>query len=177
MFEFYFQSIRVWFFIENNSIEVLDHELDQLLNNLTMKELVGLDEVARFRISLLQNINSLQITNEERELLKRIQFKNRKLKKWDAISNALNGVLFILPGNSGSVSTKAVAIQTASLALFTAARTAIEYKRTGIQSDIEEMRQMWELRKSDLNTFTAQRKSALELVISLFQKYNLDLST
>ena len=139
-----------------------------------MKELVGLDEVARFRISLLQNINSLQITNEERELLKRIQFKNRKLKKWDAISNALNGVLFILPGNSGSVSTKAVAIQTASLALFTAARTAIEYKRTGIQSDIEEMRQMWELRKSDLNTFTAQRKSALELVISLFQKYNLD---
>lgn len=160
--------------IENNSIEVLDHELDQLLNNLTMKELVGLDEVARFRISLLQNINSLQITNEERELLKRIQFKNRKLKKWDAISNALNGVLFILPGNSGSVSTKAVAIQTASLALFTAARTAIEYKRTGIQSDIEEMRQMWELRKSDLNTFTAQRKSALELVISLFQKYNLD---
>ena len=160
--------------IENNSIEVLDHELNQLLNNLTMKELVGLDEVARFRISLLQNINSLQITNEERELLKRIQFKNRKLKKWDAISNALNGVLFILPGNSGSVSTKAVAIQTASLALFTAARTAIEYKRTGIQSDIEEMRQMWELRKSDLNTFTAQRKSALELVISLFQKYNLD---
>lgn len=160
--------------IENNSIEVLDHELDQLLNNLTMKELVGLDEVARFRISLLQNINSLQITNEERELLKRIQFKNRKLKKWDAISNALNGVLFILPGNSGSVSTKAVAIQTACLALFTAARTAIEYKRTGIQSDIEEMRQMWELRKSDLNTFTAQRKSALELVISLFQKYNLD---
>lgn len=34
--------------INNQSMAVLEHESDQLLNNLTVKHMVGLDDIAQF---------------------------------------------------------------------------------------------------------------------------------
>ena len=139
--------------IENNSINVLAHELNQLLNNLTITEVVDLEEVESFRRSMLSDINELQITNEERNLMNRIKVKQNNLMKWQALSNALNSFSFLLSGNGGTTSPKAMAIQGASIALLTAARTAIEYKTIQGQQEIEEIKQMWELRKNDLTTY------------------------
>jgi hypothetical protein len=123
--------------IENNSINVLEHELNQLLNNLTMTEVVDLEEIALFRRNMLSNINDLQITNEERNLMNRIKAKQNNLMKWQALSNALNSFSFLLSGSSGTTSPQAMAIQGASVALLTAARTAIEYKTIQGQQEIE----------------------------------------
>lgn len=165
--------------IQNNSMEVLDYELNQLLNNLTITELVGIEEVADFRITLLQNINSLQITNEERALIKQIRQKNINLRNWESVSTAFNHILFIMPVGANVTSfkvpdKKTAILQSALLTLFTTTRTVIEYKKNGIQENINEMKQLWELRKNDLNTIAAQRKCALELMINLYQKYNLN---
>lgn len=160
--------------IENNSINVLDYELNQLLNNLTITEVVDLEEVASFRRAMLLDINELQITNEERNLMNRIKVKQNNLMKWQALSNALNSFNFLLSGNGGTTSPKAMAIQGASIALLTAARTAIEYKTIQGQQEIEEIKQMWELRKNDLTTYVGLRQGALELVYKLFKKYNLN---
>lgn len=160
--------------IENNSINVLEHELNQLLNNLTMTEVVDLEEIALFRRNMLSNINDLQITNEERNLMNRIKAKQNNLMKWQALSNALNSFSFLLSGSSGTTSPQAMAIQGASVALLTAARTAIEYKTIQGQQEIEEIKQMWELRKNDLITYTGLRNGALKLVYDLFKKYNLN---
>ena len=136
--------------IENNSINVLDHELNQLLNNLTITEVVDLEEVASFRQAMLSDINELQITNEERNLMNRIKVKQNNLVRWQALSNALNSFNFLLSGSGGTTSPKAMAIQGASIALLTAARTAIEYKTIQGQQEIEEIKQMWELRKKPI---------------------------
>lgn len=57
--------------------------------------------------------------------------------------------------------------------LLTVARTAVEYKTTSNNLQIEELRAMWELRKEDLKTFVNLRKEALGIIFSLYQKYDL----
>lgn len=57
--------------INNKSMSVLEHETDQLLNNLTIQHIVGLPEIAEFRVDLIDAIGSLGITEEEKSLLRR----------------------------------------------------------------------------------------------------------
>ena len=59
--------------VHNKSMTVLEHESDQLLNNLTMEQIIGLYEINDFRIELLDAVSRFEITEEERALLRRIQ--------------------------------------------------------------------------------------------------------
>lgn len=56
--------------INNKSMTVLEHETDQLLNNLTMQQIVGIPEIADFRTDLIEKIGKLQITEEEKKYYK-----------------------------------------------------------------------------------------------------------
>lgn len=38
--------------VHNKSMSVLEHESDQLINNLTMQQIIGLPEIRDFRIDL-----------------------------------------------------------------------------------------------------------------------------
>lgn len=152
--------------INNKSMAVLEHETDQLLNNLTIQHIVGLPEIAEFRLDLIDAISSLGITEEERNLLKRINSIKQDNLKWQALSNALNNTMLITGG--GNTRTQA-----GFMALVTAARTAVEHKTAGNELQIEELQAMWELRKEDLKTFANLRKEALSIIFSLYQKYNL----
>lgn len=55
--------------VHNKSMTVLEHESDQLLNNLTMEQIIGLYEINDFRIELLDAVSRFEITEEERALL------------------------------------------------------------------------------------------------------------
>lgn len=152
--------------INNKSMSVLEHETDQLLNNLTIQHIVGLPEIAEFRIDLIDAISSLGITEEEKLLLRRINSIKQDNLKWQALSNALNNTMMITGGGN-------IGVQTGFQTLLTAARTAVEYKTSANELQIEELQAMWELRKDDLKTFTNLRKEALGIIFSLYQKYNL----
>lgn len=86
--------------IHNKSMAVLEHESDQLLNNLTMEQIIGLYEINDFRIELLDAVSRFEITEEERALLRRLQSIKRDNMKWTALSNALNPTM-LLTGGAG----------------------------------------------------------------------------
>lgn len=152
--------------INNKSMAVLEHESDQLLNNLTIQHMVGLPEIAEFRVDLIDAIGSLGITEEERAVLKRVFSIKQNNHKWQALSNALNNTMLLTGGGNKKA-------QIGFQALLTAARTGIEYKGSSNKHQIEELEAMWELRKTDLNDFVKLRKEALDIVFRLYQKYNL----
>lgn len=97
---------------------LLEHETDQLVNNLTMEQMIGLYEIADFRSELLDATSKLNITEEERMLLKRITSIRKDNLKWNALSNALNPTM-LLTGGGGN------AYQLAFQLLLATARTAI----------------------------------------------------
>lgn len=154
--------------VHNKSMTVLEHESDQLLNNLTMEQIIGLYEINDFRIELLDAVGRFEITEEERALLRRLQSIKRDNMKWAALSNALDPTM-LLTGNAGPGMGYQLAFQT----LLTAARSAVEYKTMQGEQNIEELRAMWDLRKEDLNTINDVRKTALSIVFSLYNKYHL----
>lgn len=63
--------------MNNNSIEVLNNESDQLGNNLTIEHLGNLYQIADFREKLILSIGNLQIIEEERHVLKRVNEMRR----------------------------------------------------------------------------------------------------
>lgn len=153
--------------IHNKSMAVLEHESDQLVNNLTMEQIIGLYEIKDFRIDLMDAVSKFQITEEERLLMKRIQSIKRDNQKWAALSNALNPTMLLTGGGKG------MGPQVAFQVLLTAARTAVEYKTMQGEQNIEELQAMWELRKEDMQTINELRKTAQEIVFELYNKYNL----
>lgn len=153
----------------HNSISLLEHETDQLVNNLTMEQVVGLYEVQSFRGTLIEKIGKLQINEEEKELMKRIQEMERKNLLYQSISNSLNPTLLLTGGGNNRK-------QLAFMAFITMARTTVEYKSASNEADIKELEAMWKYRKNEITEFTDLRKEALELVYKLFQKYNLNES-
>lgn len=152
--------------INNKSMAVLEHESDELLNNLTVKHMVGLPEIAEFRVDLIDAIGNLGITEEERSVLRRANSIKQDNLKWKALSGALHNTMLITGGGNN-------ATQLGFQALLTAARTGTEYKTSDNDLQIEELQAMWELRKNDLNSFIKLRKEALDIIFRLYQKYNL----
>lgn len=155
--------------VHYKSMPLLEHEIDQLLNNLTMEQVVGLYEVQSFRSEMIEKISALQITEEEKEMMKRVQEMKRENLLYQSISNSLNPTMLLTGGGNNSK-------QLAFMAIITVARTAVEYKSASNEADIEELQAMWKYRKEDLKNFAELRKDALELVYSLFQKYGLNES-
>ena len=152
--------------VHNKSMIVLEHEIDQLINNLTMEQIIGLYEIAEFRSQLLEHISLLQITEEERNIIKRVNSMKRDNLMSSSISNALNPTMLIFSGRTG--------VQVGFQALLTLARTAVEFKSAQGEQNIEELQAMWDLKKDDLKEFMSLRKDALDLVFKLYQKYNLN---
>ena len=152
--------------INNKSMLVLEHESDQILNNLTVKQIVGFPEISEFRVDLIDAIDNLSITEEERELLRKVNSVKQDNLKWRALSGALNNTMLITGGGNN-------AYQLGFQALLTAARTGIEYKASKNDLQIEEMQAMWDLRKDDLKDFSKLRKEALDIIFRLYQKHNL----
>lgn len=153
----------------NKSFEVLEYELDQLLNNLTMEHIISLPEVASFRIELLDKISNLQITDEERAVLRRVQSIKRDNLKWQSLSNALNPTMLLFPqGGIGGAG-----LQMGFQALLTVARTAVQFKTGQGELEIEELLAMWELKKSDLENIKDLTKEAHDLVFKLYKRFNL----
>lgn len=153
--------------IHYKSMPLLEHEIDQLVNNLTMEQVIGLYEVQSFRSKMIEKISALQITEEERELMKRVQEMKRENLLYESIANSLNPTLLLTGGGNNSK-------QLAFMTILTIARTAVEYKTASNEADIEELQAMWKYRKEDLENFAELRKDALELVYKLFQKYKLN---
>lgn len=152
--------------INNKSMVVLEHESDQILNNLTVKQIVGFPEISEFRVDLIEAIGNLSATEEERELLRKVNSIKQNNLKWQALSGALNNTMLITGGGNN-------AYQLGFQALLTAARTGIEYKTSKNEFQIDEMQAMWDLRKNDLEAFIKLRKDALDIIYKLYQKHNL----
>lgn len=155
--------------VHNKSMSVLEHESDQLINNLTMQQIIGLPEIKDFRLGLMDAVSKFEITEEERHLMRRIQSIKRDNMKWAAISNALNPTM-LLTGGGG------LGPQVAFQALLTVARSVVEYKVMQGEQNIEELQAMWELRKEDMQTINELRKSAQSIVFDLYNKYHLNES-
>lgn len=152
--------------INNKSMAVLEHESDQLINNLGLEQIVGIPEIADFRTDLMAIIGNLKITEQERELLRRVNSMQRDNLKWKALSGALNNTMLITGGGNN-------AYQMGFQILVTAARTGIEYKASKNEQEIAELQAMWELRKGELEEFNKLRKEAFRILYNLYKKYNL----
>lgn len=155
--------------VHSKSMSVLEHESDQLINNLTMQQIIGLPEIKDFRIDLMDAISKFEITEEERNLMRRIQSIKRDNVKWAAISNALSPTM-LLTGTGG------FRPQLAFQSLLSAARSVVEYKSMHGEQNIEELQAMWELRKEDMQTINELRKSVQGIVFDLYNKYHLNES-
>ncbi len=186
--------------IHNKSMEVLDHETDMLLNNLTIEHVSNLYDVVSFRSELVDKLGDLKITEEERNILKRVNEMKRSALMWQSLSSALSQTLLLVPGGmpggmpggiggliniaGGSVGAEAQAIasavegariatQIAFMTALTAARSMVEYKSAQNEQNIGELQALWELRKNDLRDYIDLRKSAIDLEYKLYSKYHL----
>lgn len=149
----------------NQSMTTLTYESDQILNNLKITEIRGERELQNFRSDLFNAIRYLQITEQEKDILKRIQDLKSKNLMWNSLSNALNPTMLITGGGqSGS--------QIAFQAIVTAARTTVDYQASKGENEIEELQGMWELKKNELNYIGNLRSTALNITFSLYDKYH-----
>lgn len=144
----------------------LEHETDQIINNLTVEQIKGLDDIMDFRSSLLEALGKFEITEEERMVTKRLQSMKRDNMKWKAISGALNPTMLLTGGPK-------MGAQLAFQVVLTAARTAVEYKSMQGELDMEELKAMWELREEDMKHINSLREEAQRIVFKLYNKYNL----
>lgn len=158
--------------VHNKSIDVLEHETDQLINNLTMEQIVGLEDIKDFRIDLLDAVSKFEITEEERAIIRRVQSMMNDKRKWAAVSNALSSTMLLFPG--GVSGKGGVGMQVAFQALLTTARTVVEYKASGYDQNAEELQAMWELRKEDMKNINELRKQAHSIIYNLYEKYGLN---
>jgi len=156
--------------IHNKSMIVLEHELDQLVNNLTMEQIIGLYEINDFRTELIDAVGKFGITEEERNVMRRVQSIKRDNMKWAALSNSLDQTMLLTGNGSG------FGPQMAFQILLTAARSVVEYKTMQGEQNIEELQAMWDLRKEDLQTIIDLRKKAQSTIFELYDKYNLNES-
>ncbi|MED9995934.1 MAG: hypothetical protein UFP03_03975 [Paludibacteraceae bacterium] len=131
-----------------------------------MEQIVGLSEIREFRIELLDAVSKFEITEGERQIMRRVQSIKRDNMKWSALSNALNPTM-LLTGGGG------LGPQMAFQVLLTAARSAVEYKTMQGEQNIEELQAMWELRKDDMEVIKELRKAAFDIVYTLYNKYEL----
>lgn len=154
-----------------NSRSVLQYqtELDQLLNNLTIENIAGLDEIADFRESLMTATSDLSITEDERKVLQRVNTIRRDNAKYQALTNALSIPMLLIP-QAGAA---APSPQLAFYGLLTAARATIDYTMQGNQLQSEELQSMWELKKRDLEAYKNLRLEAFRILVQLYKKYNL----
>ena len=154
----------------NRSMALLEHETDQLLNNLTMEQIVDLYDVKEFRKALIEDIAALEINEEERNVIRRVQDKKRGQMLTSSFADALNPTLLLVPGRGGT----GAAAQAGFMAILTAARTAVDYQTSKGEADIEELQAMWALRKDDIKKVTDLRVQALNLEFNLYRQYHLN---
>lgn len=155
--------------INNKSMPVLEHESDQILNNLTMEQTIGVPEIIEFREELMDGIGKFEISEEERQIMRRLSSMKRDGQKWNALSNGLSQPIFVTGSQVGVGSVVQMAVQVLSIT----ARTVVDYNQMLNESEQEELVAMWNLRKRDMETINALRKSALGIVSDLFEKYKL----
>lgn len=151
--------------VKNQSMDVLQYELDQLLNNLTIESIVELYEIKAYRSSLMDRLSKLMINAEEKKILRQIQEKARQNLVWNSVSSALN-IPMVLTSASGGY-------QAAFYTLLGIARGAIDYKAQLNQSKIAEMQAMWNLKKIDLSEIAQLRNDAFDVTYDLFKRFNL----
>lgn len=144
------------------SLPTYEYEKNQLINNLTMTEIVGLEEVADFRTSLLATLGDLEMIEGDKKIFKKVSSIRKDNQKWEALSSALSVPMFATSGP-----------QAAFYVLLTAARTYVDYNVSLDNMKSEEMQALWEIRKNELQNFNNLRVRAFKLVNQLYQKYNL----
>ena len=150
--------------VNNQSMTVLIYESDQILNNLKLTEIRGEEELQTFRTELFDAICNLQITEQEKEILSRVQDLKSKNLMWKSLSNALNPTMLITSGGKPGP-------QIAFQAIVAAARTAVDYQSTRGEQEIEEIQAMWELKKKELEKIGELRSNALKINFALYDKY------
>ncbi len=155
--------------IHNKTMPVLQHESDQIVNNLNMEQTIGLTDINDFHVELLDAISKFEITEEERQLMRRIGSIKRDNMKWEALSNALSPAMLLTGSNVGP----GTAVQIGFQVLTSAARSVVEYKQMQGEANIEDLQAMWDLRKEDLQTINDLRKTALNITFNLYSKYKL----
>lgn len=147
----------------NQSMTILNAEADQILNNLKITDIRGEYELQTFRSDLFDAIRSLQITEEEKQILRQVQELKSKNLMWQSLSSALNPTMLLTGGKAGP--------QVAFQAILTAARTAVDYQSMKGEQEIEEVQAMWQIKKQQLQTIGELRSEALKLTFSLYDKY------
>lgn len=164
--------------INASSVEEIDHEINQILNNLTMEQIEGMDEINLFRNSLYNNAADAQITQEERNIRKMHQQMRRDQTKWSALSSALDNVMMLIPGygmgtNIGNGGGKAMIAQMAFYGVITMVRSGVDYMNISKNNDMMDQAELWALKKRDMETWKTLRSSAQDIVYKLYNKYHL----
>lgn len=154
--------------INASSTEEIDHEINQILNNLTMEQIEGMDDINLFRMSLYNNAAEAQITQEERMLRKKLQQMKRDQAKWSAISGALDNAMMLIPGNGAKIGP-----QLAFYGIVTMVRSGVDYMNVTKSNDILEQAELWSLKKRDMQTWKSLRSAAQEIVYNIYNKYHL----
>lgn len=149
----------------NQSMTILTYESDQILNNLKIIDIRGEHELQNFRSELFDAIRNLQITEQEKDILKRVQDLKSKNLMWKSLSGALNPSMLITGGGN-------IGPQIAFQAIVTAARTAVDYQATKGENEIDELQAMWALKKKELEKIGELRSNALKITFSLYDKYH-----
>lgn len=151
--------------IRDKSFETLDDELSQLLNNLTIEHIVNFPEIKDLRNELMIKVQELQITAQERNILRRIQELKRQNMVWQSTASALSPAMILTQGGGGK--------QMAFYTLLTIARGAAEYKANVGYQNLEEFEALWELRKSDLEDIKELRTTAFSSIYELYRRLGL----
>lgn len=154
---------------ESQTLATYEKERETLINNLSKEGMARLPEITDLRESILGTIYQLEITQEERQVLKKTKSLEREGEKWRAVSNGLNQAMIFIPGRSGGG-----VQQAAFYALLTAARSAVDYAASSNESQSEEAKVLWEIRKQDLKQYAWLNTEAYKKINEIFRLYHLE---
>ena len=152
----------------SKSLDSYYKEKDRL-SMISREGYVKIEEVKEIREKIYATMQQLEITQEEREVLRQIQAIEKQGDKWKAISNGLNQVMVFVPGGGRSGNMQ----QAAFYALLTAARAAVDYNVSANQANIEEAKVLWKIREKDLGNIAFLNTTANEKIDEMFEKYGL----
>lgn len=159
---------------ESQSLETYEKERENLINNLSKEGMAKLPEITDLREKILSTIYQLEITQEERQVLRKIKTLEKDGKSWRSVSNGLNQAMVYIPSSGRGGGAKKALVQTAFYTLLTAARSTVDYNAYKKEFDAEEARALWEIRKQDLKEYAVLNTEAYKKINEIFRYYKLD---
>lgn len=141
---------------------MLREEYEDINNNLSIESIVGYDEIKQLRVTMMKELNSFIINDEEKRRALRLEEKKIKDAGREAVLGALSGVNVTINPYSAIANT-----------IIGAARATLDHslRVDALKQQTDDI--FWQIQKENMIRLTELRTFYINQAFALFSKYSL----